>query len=51
MAHDQNDPRVWIEKLAVNATLAEGWLGLQAAGNAAVAAVCDGLSHPNPRVR
>jgi HEAT repeat protein len=40
-----------VEKLGDKATLGEAWSGLQAAGRDALAAVRDGLSHPNWRVR
>jgi len=40
-----------VEKLAAKATFAEGWSRLHQDGNQAVAAVREGLSHSNPRVR
>ena len=40
-----------IEKLGDKATFREAWSGLQVAGQDAVAAVRDGLSNPNWRVR
>ena len=49
----QENDQMWqaVEKLADKSTFNEGWSALHDAGQAAVAAVRDGLSHPNPRVR
>jgi HEAT repeat protein len=40
-----------VEALGDKGTFAAGWRALQEAGDAAIPAVREGLSHPNPRVR
>ncbi|HTR63606.1 MAG TPA: HEAT repeat domain-containing protein [Candidatus Binataceae bacterium] len=51
MAQANDQMGAWIEALGDKATFADGWRALHDAGKAAVPAVRDGLSHPNPSVR
>jgi HEAT repeat protein len=51
MTQANDEMNSWVEALGDKATFAEAWRALQEAGNAAVPAVREGLSHPNPRVR
>jgi hypothetical protein len=51
MPEENRDFSGLIEKLGDRKTLPEAWFALQRAGQAAVGAARDGLSHPNWRVR